>query len=219
MGYFCDQTQRLQHAKEHYLRCLDLPAARDKQMGAVRPLMGLCRLSLFQGDLNAAATWTQKALAINPADDEVIVAARAMADTYISDGFGQLAANLMAPLAGHPPQGPDGITQGRALLLAGKPQEAKDVVIQLVKELPEAGIGVLVCNLCMGEHTDLELDISQEDADIALRAWVHTALRSQNQEVAVTFCDTAGLITGIFPWLEGYVIEMLGGAQDDQPTP
>ena len=69
---------------------------------------------------------------------------------------------------------------------------------------------MLVCNLCLGEHTELELNISQEDADMALKAWVDVALRSEQREVAPMVGDYAGLITGIFPWLERYVLDMLG---------
>ena len=210
LGSFAEQTQRFDEAYRHYEHCLTLPPVRDRQMNEVRPLMGLCRLSLMKGDLDGATDYTARALRLNNLDDEVVMAARALADTFIVDGRGGQAATLMALLAGTPPEGPDGITLGRSLLLAGKVEEAKQVALGLLDELAEAGIGVLVCNLCLGEHTELELNISQEDADMALKAWVDVALRSEQREVATMFCDHAGLITGIFPWLERYVLDMLG---------
>lgn len=214
-GHQRELAGQLQSAHIDYERCLDHPGTRNIQLATVRPLMGLCRIALATGQLDQARDLTLKALTYNILDEEIAIAARALADMAISTGDGATAAKLMAPLAGNPPQGADGVTLSRALMLAGDVETARAVTAAMVDELPEAGIGLLMCDLVLGQDSDLSLNLTQQQADQAMKAWINVVLRSKRIEVSRGFLDNAGAVTGIFPWLQSYVFTLLGIEQPD----
>jgi len=209
-GHQSELVGRLESALLDYERCLNHPGTRNVQLATVRPLMGLCRIALATGELGEARKLTLRALTFNVLDEEISTAARALADMALAEGDGAAAAQLMVALAGDPPAGADGITLGRALLLAGELETSRAVVAGMVDALPEAGIGVLVCDLISGQDSDLTLDLGQAAADQAMKAWVDMALRCKRIEIARGFLDNAGAITGVFPWLQDHVFDLLG---------
>jgi tetratricopeptide (TPR) repeat protein len=209
-GHQREIVGQLESAVLDYERCLNHPGTRNIQLATVRPLMGLCRVALATGQLDEARELTIRALDYNLLDQEITTAARALADMALADGDGAEAAQLMVPLAGQPPDGADGITLGRALVLAGDIEAARAVVAAMVESLPEAGIGVLVCDLCRGRDSDMTLDLSQAQADQAMKAWIDVILRSKDLDIARGFLANAGAITGVFPWLQAHVFDLLG---------
>jgi glycosyltransferase involved in cell wall biosynthesis len=215
-GHLRELVGQLESALLDYERCLDLGGTRNVQLATVRPLMGMVRIALSTGNLRDARELTIRALEFNIVDDEIAIAARALADMALVDGDGPAAAQLMAPVAGDPPRGADGITLGRALMLAGDIFTCRDVVADMVDTLPEAGIGLLMCDLCLAQDSNLTLDLSQGEADQAMRAWIDVVLRSKNLEIPRGFLANAGAITGVFPWLQPYVFDILGIEQPAQ---
>ncbi len=209
-GHQRELAGQFESACRDYERCLDHPGTRNVQLSTVRPLMGLCRLALATGQLDQAREMTRRALAYNVVDQETSTAARALADLAISDGNGRIAVGLMAPLAGDPPCGADGITLARAFMLAGDITRCRETVDAMVAELPEAGIGLVMCDLCLGQDSNLSLDLNQTDADQAMKAWIDVVLRSKDINIARGFLANAGAITGVFPWLQAHVFDILG---------
>jgi Flp pilus assembly protein TadD len=59
--------------------------SRDVQMSTVRPRMGLCRLAMAQGDLEAAIAHANHALEVNPRDSEVVTASLALSQIMGGD--------------------------------------------------------------------------------------------------------------------------------------
>jgi hypothetical protein len=75
-GELAEESCDAARAAREYGRCLDLDgAAADRQLTTVRPLMGLARLSLATGNLEAAWTFVERALAHNGRDPETVAAA------------------------------------------------------------------------------------------------------------------------------------------------
>ena len=209
-GYQCELLSQFAEALEDYQRALGLPGTRNIQLATVRPLMGLCRVALATGQLKEASEFIVEALSYNVLDEEIALAARALADVSLDDGDAEIVVALMRPIAGDPPCGADGVTLARALMLGGDIQAARSVVEGMMHALPEAGIGLLMCDLCLGQDSNLSLDLSQEDADQAMKAWISVVLRSKNIEISRGFLQNAGAIMGVFPWIQAYVFNFLG---------
>ena len=89
-------------------------------------------------------------------------------------------------------------------------QRRQKTVDAMVAELPEAGIGLVMCDLCLGQDSNLSLDLNQTDADQAMKAWIDVVLRSKDINIARGFLANAGAITGVFPWLQAHVFDILG---------
>ena len=209
-GYQRELLGDYEAALADYQEAMGLPGTRNVQLATVRPLMGLCRIALATGQLPEARALLLEALGYNVVDEEIAIASRALADLALDDGDADDAVALMRPLLGSPPRGADGITYARALMLQGDIHGAREVVSQMVNTLPEAGIGLLMCDLCLGQDSNLSLHLSQEDADQAMKAWIDVVLRGKNIEIARGFLQNAGAIVGVFPWLQPYVFGLLG---------
>ncbi|MGB0591328.1 MAG: glycosyltransferase [Myxococcota bacterium] len=209
-GHQRELLGQFESAVADYQRALGHPGTRNLQLSSVRPLMGMCRIALATGQLAEAHTLIIEAMTYNVMDDEISVAARAMADLALADGDAKEAMALMRPLAGDPPSGADGITFARALMMSGDIHGTRALVAQMVDELPEAGIGLVMCDLCLGQDSNVSLELSQHDADQAMKAWIDVVLRGKNIDIARGFLQNAGAITGVFPWLQPYVFDLLG---------
>ena len=209
-GHQRELLGQFESALADYQRALGHPGTRNVQLSSVRPLMGMCRIALATGRLDEARTLILEALTYNVMDDEISVAARALADLALADGDAEDAIKLMRPLAGDPPSGADGITFARAVMLSGDIQATRALMAYMVNDLPEAGIGLVMCDLCLGQDSNVTLDLSQHDADQAMKAWIDVVLRCKDIEVARGFLQNAGALTGVFPWLQAYVFELLG---------
>ncbi len=72
-------------AESDFRSAMDVKDARDVQMSTVRPRMGLCRLAMAQGDLEAAVAHANHALDGNPKDPEVITASLALSQIMGGD--------------------------------------------------------------------------------------------------------------------------------------
>ena len=72
-------------AEADFRSAMDVKDTRDVQMNTVRPRMGLCRLAMAQGDLEAAVAHANHALDGNPTDPEVITASLALSQIMGGD--------------------------------------------------------------------------------------------------------------------------------------
>ncbi|HEX3698652.1 MAG TPA: glycosyltransferase family 2 protein [Polyangia bacterium] len=118
--------------------------------------------------------------------------------------------------AGEPPRGRTALRLAQALLAAGQIDDAAQLSALLIPSLPEAGIGVLVSDLCRGKDSDLELDIDRALADQTLRSWIDT-LRLGQRDVLAQFASHAPAIAPVFPWLPGYLADPAAPATPSKP--
>ena len=109
--------------------------------------------------------------------------------------------------AGEPPHGRTALRLAQALLAAGEVEAAAQLSTTLLPTFPEAGIGILVSDLCRGRDSDLDLDIDRALADSTLRSWIDT-LRLGQRDVLVRFAAHAPAISAVFPWLPGYLSDL-----------
>jgi len=77
-GQVREQLQDRSGAEEDFRSAMEVADARDVQMSTVRPRMGLCRLAMAQGDIEAAIAHANHALDANARDPEVITASLAL---------------------------------------------------------------------------------------------------------------------------------------------
>ncbi|HVR60326.1 MAG TPA: glycosyltransferase family 2 protein [Polyangia bacterium] len=109
--------------------------------------------------------------------------------------------------AGEPPHGRTALRLAQALLAAGEAEASASLCRALVPTFPEAGIGILVTDLCRGRDSDLAIDIDGQLADQTLRAWIDT-LRLGQRDVLARFAGNAPAIASQFPWLPGYLADV-----------
>lgn len=72
-------------AEQDFRDAMAVVDSRDVQMSSVRPRMGLCRLAMAQGDIEAAIAHASHALDVNPRDAEVITASLALSQIMSGD--------------------------------------------------------------------------------------------------------------------------------------
>ena len=77
-GQIREQLNDRDGAEADFRSAMGVDDVRDVQMKTVRPRMGLCRLAMAQGDMEAAIAHANHALDVNPKDPEVITASLAL---------------------------------------------------------------------------------------------------------------------------------------------
>ena len=115
------------------------------------------------------------------------------------------AAQAFARAAGNPPQGPAAVQLSKALLALGDVGTARALAVSLQAEFPEASLGVLVCDLLQGQDSELEVALSAEAADAAMRAWVDVLKLKRSERLLGRFQEMVPAIESVFPWLPAYV--------------
>jgi hypothetical protein len=126
---------------------------------------------------------------------------QALGEAALLGGHPTNAVAALRQVAGTPPTGRTALRLAQALLAAGDVESAHQLAEELVPEIPEAGIGVVVCNLARGRDTDLELDLDPELAGQALRSWVEILRGGRRPDLFTAFRHYSPAINGLFPWL------------------
>lgn len=111
------------------------------------------------------------------------------------------AVEHFSKATGNAPHGMAGIRYAQSLLANGQLAQVREVARQLSQEIPEASLGILVCDLIEGRDTNLTLDMEPEDADKALRSWLSmlqqpSATNTLNREM---FRCNASAVAALFP--------------------
>jgi len=183
-------------AGEAFQRCLDLPDDAASQLAMTRPLLGLCRLALAGGDQDRAVELARQAAASAPADTEALMALAVCA------GFAPDQDPLSAHLAAHP----DAATPCAQLLLGqGRPGEAGHVLARHSHPDPQVQLGLLVCQLAVGQDFQGTLDTDQDTADRLLRDWIALLWDSRQTEAMGSFAENCGNLVAAFPWLPTFL--------------
>lgn len=198
-GQLREQVGDLAGAEGDFSACL-LMEDPTLQMVTTRPLMGLARLCLARGDLDAALGHVDRALEHSPQDAEALLAA--------------LSFRLATPGAVH------SFLEGRpwssalsaalesavemsatAYLREGRVEEAHRRLAEFVSRRASLGLGMLVCDLILGRSSDLDLDIEVEEANRTLRRWLVHLMSLERPELVAAFAANATSVLGTFPWL------------------
>ena len=93
----------------------------------------------------------------------------------------------------------------QAHLAAGEIDVARRLSADLASTLPEAALGVLVCDLLSGRDSDLTLDIDDETAHRELRSWVDLLRGAAPPALLESFRRAAPAVAEFFPWLPRYL--------------
>ncbi len=109
-----------------------------------------------------------------------------------------LAAKQYGILAGHPPSGPAAIELARALFGQGQISQCHDLCMALLDDEPEAGVGVLVCNLSRGRDTQIGIQMEHDEVQNALQRWV-SVLKFAPRHVVRGFKAYVGALEPMFP--------------------
>lgn len=231
IGQLHEEAGRLDAAKADFEACLQIPEVRHLQMATVRPLMGLCRVAMAQGDAEAARRHSDAALTHATRDPEALLAAltlrmaasaeagQSFVDAHteqhgrspeLLQAWGQAAMACSHPEAAEEafmalfeaaPGDQTLLHLAQTKVRLGKYEEAHGLLVPLVDKASEAGIGVLVCELCLDRDTNLQLDIEEDEADQLLREWIVTALLGASDEVLGNVIKRVPTIQHVFPWL------------------
>jgi tetratricopeptide (TPR) repeat protein len=107
--------------------------------------------------------------------------------------------------AGQPPHGRIALRLAQALLAAGDVEGTRRLCAALTPGLPEAALGILMCDLVTGLDSDLTLDIDDETANRALRSWADLLRGSAPPVMLESLRRAAPALVEVFPWLPSYL--------------
>lgn len=230
-GQLLEADKAFEEAAKEYARCMEVEGVRNVQMGTVRPLMGLCRVAMAKQDLASAQQFAEQAMAHVPTDPEVLLAMASLhymtgeesVQQFIADYtaeheaggnfwlamgnagmvYGDVPGAIAAygKAAGDPPAGRPAMHLAKAIMRSGDFSRAREVLRPLLATIPEAGIATLVCEMCLDQDSDLNLELSEAEADSMLREWIVAALFGANNEVLTNLSKRVPSVQHVFPWL------------------
>lgn len=214
----------------------------DTQVATVRPLLGLSRLRIADGDPRSALALAEQALGFNSLDPEALTAVVALLCAVKGElalaGFSRAhraahgetpellsALGEQALLTGDTARASAllrrawhlGRDQWAALRLAqmlladGQVEAASELASSLMHDLPEAALGVLVCDLIGGRDSNLELQLRPAEADRALRAWVEMVIVCPRPGPLERLRASAPAVETFFPWLGPTLADLIVG--------
>ncbi len=219
LGGWLEALSRRDEARRAFERCLqggDL----STRVSLARPLLGLARLALAEGDAAEAIRRSDQALGHAPRDPEALLGAlslrddrdrAAFADAHrarhgdsdeLAEAEGEaalLGGNALGAIAAYRRSGSPraALKLAQALVLAGEGDRAREVLA--ASALPEAGVGLLVCDILDRKASKLEVDLTQNEADVALLDWLRCLQR--RPDLLASFLEAAPALLGVFPWL------------------
>ena len=135
----------------------------------------------------------------------------ALGEAALVGGRAAAAVVELRRAAGDPPAGRAALRLAQALLASGEIAPARQLAAELVPAMPQAGLGVLVCDLLCGRDSELDLDIDDETAHRELRAWVDLLRGSAPPAMLERLRQAAPAVVAFFPWLPHYLGLTSGG--------
>ncbi len=202
-GLLLESLARIEEAASAFAACLA-----DKQNGGthsrVRALLGQCRLAAHGNDLPRALALANDAVNRAPSDPEALLAI--VTFTALTAGQDkapqQIQQFAQQHLQAHPASG---VVMAETLLEAGHAGPALELLAELAAKNPPLALGWLTCALALGQDVDLNLDLSQDEADQAFKKWIHILWQSRRTDLMTGFAENCGSVTELFPWLESYL--------------
>lgn len=130
----------------------------------------------------------------------------ALGEAALAGGRPAVAVSELACAAGEPPAGRAAIRLAQALLATGDIDGARRLCSDLTPALPEAALGVLVCDLIAGRDSELTLDLDDHSAHRELRGWADLLRGSATPPALLeNLRRAAPAVAEYFPWLPKYV--------------
>lgn len=134
----------------------------------------------------------------------------AIGEALYALGDYKVAIGRLRVAAGVPPDGPAGVRLAQSLLADGQLNQSEQVSRSLAPREAEAGLGVLVFDLLQGKDTSLDLNLTPESANAAMKHWVDALLASKNPKLKQLLRQRATVVSGAFPWLPEYLARRAG---------
>jgi len=200
------------------------PVTSNIQLATVRPLLGLARLAIARGALQEAAARVEEGLDHAPQDPEALLAAVTLAaarsgpegirafvaahrarhgdgdELASAAGEGALRAGdralALEVLAGRP-----GRWLAVARLAGGDLDGARDAASAAAGADPAAALVGLLADLAASRDSELDLDLTPEEANAAMRGIAAALRASARAEVREALRRAAPAVEGAFPWL------------------
>jgi len=195
-GMLLESLGRLDEAENAFTSCLNLSGADGALLDQVRPLLGLCRLAAAGGDTAIAAKYARQAASVAPRDPEALVALTMFVG--LSEGREQLESIASDHVRDFQDSA---IVMAQALLTCGQMALAQKILTRTLTGNEEAALGLLTIALIEGLDWNMEINITQEAADMAFQSWVTTLMRSRQRELIDGFLNHCGGVVDAFPWL------------------
>ena len=115
------------------------------------------------------------------------------------------AVSRLRGAAGVPPAGAAGVRLAQALLASGQIESAEATCRAVLPTDSEAGLGMLVFDLIHGRDSELDLDLTPETANAAMKHWVDALLASRIASLRGLLTRNASAVSELFPWLDDYL--------------
>ncbi len=125
-------------------------------------------------------------------------------DAFLAAEYATAARELQIAAAANPEDLKLRLRFAQALLGSGNVDQALAEAEALQADLPEAAAGLIVCLLLKERDLDFQIDISLEELDRALRAWVAVLQGSGQGDLQERFRHLAPAVAHLFPWLENF---------------
>lgn len=120
------------------------------------------------------------------------------------------AVGKLRVAAGVPPAGAAGVRLAQALLASGQLESAEATCRAVLPTDSEAGLGMLVFDLIHGRDSALDLDLTPETANAAMKHWVDALLGSRIASLKGLLAKNASAVSELFPWLNDYLERKAG---------
>ncbi len=199
-GILLESLGKLDEATEAFTRCIEFYGTGQAIMQKVRPLLGLCRLAAAEGNMHSAAKFARQAAKSAPRDPEAMVAMAMFVD--LAEGPDVLHQVVLEHVQTNENTV---IVLGQALLTCGKLNLAELILTEDFPRNEEAALGLLVLALIEGRDLDIQINLTQEKADLAFQSWIMTLLRSRQPKLVQGFLDHCESVGDIFPWLPDWL--------------
>jgi len=142
----------------------------------------------------------------------------AVAEEHFLNQRYRLACDHFARGVAAAPDDRSALRWGQSLMADGRLEEAHAVLSARVSLFPEAGLGVLVCELALGKPSDLQLDIETEDAERLTRPWLDALFASGDPAATDCFMRNSRLVHDVFPWLPAHLRELSAKGPQGAPS-
>lgn len=123
---------------------------------------------------------------------------------FLAGRYGR-ACDCLALGVAAAPEDRSALRWAQALIADDRLEQAHSVLAERMSLFPEAGLGVLVCELALGKPSDLQLDIEPEDTEGLMKPWIDALFASGDRSALGCFLQNSRLVYEVFPWLEGYL--------------
>ncbi len=170
-------------------------------------LMAVASLTRHLHGTAALETWADAQQALAPSCPE---RDWAIGEALYGAGDFKPSVGWFRSASGVPPSGPAALRLAQALLATGQFGASEQLARHLVETAPEAGLGVLLFDLAGGRDTSLELELTPESANAAMKQWVDALIASRQRSFVRKVRARVGVVADLFPWLTGYLLKQTG---------